>query len=85
MRRYGGKYLQILKCPGVAGTDYLEEFQMAPVLLNMGINGAFATAFVLCVGGDLNGPTIGGIFTIFWDSRPRESIYETSPRSCLEC
>ena len=32
--------------------------------LNMGINGLFATLFVMAVGGELNGPTIGGIFTI---------------------
>lgn len=74
-----GKYLQILKCPGVAGTDYLEEFQMAPVLLNMGINGAFATAFVLCVGGDLNGPTIGGIFTILGFSATGKHIRNIAP------
>jgi len=30
----------------------------------MGINGITATVFLLLVGGDLNGPTMGGIFTI---------------------
>lgn len=34
------------------------------VLINMGVVGGFATAYVLLVGGDLNGPTIGGILTI---------------------
>lgn len=57
-------YCQILRTSGIGGTDYLAEFGGAPTLLNMGLNGLFATFFVLAVGGDLNGPTIGGIFTI---------------------
>lgn len=66
---YGGKdvgksYLRILKCTGIGGTDYLKDQGEGPVLLNMGINGIFAVLCVLAVGGDLNGPTIGGIFTI---------------------
>lgn len=34
------------------------------VLMNMGMNGFLAMAYVLLVGGPLNGPTIGGILTI---------------------
>ena len=37
---------------------------IGPTLLNMGLTGAIGTAYVLLVGGDLNGPTIGAIFTI---------------------
>ena len=57
-------YARILKSRGIGGTDYLLEEGGPAVLLNMGINGLFATVFVLAVGGDLNGPTLGGIFTI---------------------
>ena len=57
-------YVRILKSRGIGGTDYLLEEGGPAVLLNMGINGLFATVFVLAVGGDLNGPTLGGIFTI---------------------
>ncbi len=57
-------YRRILKTSGVSGTDYLASEGGAAVALNMGINGLFATLFVLAVGGELNGPTIGGIFTI---------------------
>lgn len=57
-------YSRILKTSGISGTDYLDEEGGMAVILNMGINGLFATLFVLAVGGDLNGPTIGGIFTI---------------------
>lgn len=59
-----GSYVRILKTSGVSGTDYLDEEGGKAVTLNMGINGMFATVFVLAVGGELNGPTIGGIFTI---------------------
>lgn len=33
-------------------------------MVNIGINGLIGIAYVLLVGGDLNGPTLGGIFTI---------------------
>ena len=39
-------------------------FGVYPVLLNTGINGLISMAFILCSGGDLNGPTVGGILTI---------------------
>ncbi|MEG2428366.1 MAG: DUF1576 domain-containing protein [Clostridium sp.] len=57
-------YKRILKSTGIAGTDYLKEEGGFAVIFNMGINGIAAMLFVVLVGGDLNGPTIGGIFTI---------------------
>lgn len=65
----GGKevlfsYGRILNSSGIGGTDYLRDEGGASTALNMGVNGFFATLFVAAVGGDLNGPTIGGIFTI---------------------
>lgn len=57
-------YRRILKTPGIGGTDYLRDEGGAVILFNMGINGMVATAFLVLVGGDLNGPTIGGIMTI---------------------
>ena len=39
-------------------------FGPAPVLINMGVNGLIGMAFILATGGDLNGPTLGGILTI---------------------
>lgn len=58
------RYLDILKSYGLGGTDYVKTEGMAPVLLNMGMNGLFSMLFVVMVKGDLNGPTLGGIFTI---------------------
>ncbi len=57
-------YRWLLRTSGRAPSDYLRMFGPAPVLINAGINGLIGTAFILAVGGDLNGPTIGGIFTI---------------------
>ena len=36
----------------------------AAVMINMGVNGLVTMLFVVMVGADLNGPTIGGIFTV---------------------
>ncbi len=58
------QYLRILKSSGIGGTDYVKEDGFSASLVNMGINGITATVFLLLVGGDLNGPTMGGIFTI---------------------
>ncbi|SFR83449.1 DUF1576 domain-containing protein [[Clostridium] aminophilum] len=58
------KYRKVLKTTGMGGTDFLKNEGGSLVMLNMGINGLFATAAVIMVGGELNGPTIGGIFTI---------------------
>lgn len=73
------KYKKLLQRPGLTGTDYLKEFDIATVLLNMGINGLFAMSFILCVDGDLNGPTIGGIFTILGFSATGKHIRNIAP------
>ncbi len=54
----------IMKYGGRLVSDFviLESFPAA--LINMGINGLFAVFYIVIIGGDLNGPTIGGIFTI---------------------
>lgn len=57
-------YTALLRTPGHGGSDYLRDFGGAAVCFNMGINGFAATLLTVLAGGDLNGPTIGGIFTI---------------------
>ena len=58
------KIKNIMGYGGRLVTDFviLEGFPAS--LINMGINGLFATFYIIIVMGDLNGPTIGGIFTI---------------------
>jgi hypothetical protein len=53
-----------MRQPGRSPTDFIAEAGIGPALLNMSITGAMATAYVLMVGSDLNGPTIGAIMTV---------------------
>lgn len=57
-------YRRLLQTTGRAPEDYLRMFGVAPVLMNMGANGLIALLYLQLTGGDLNGPTIGGILTI---------------------
>ncbi len=57
-------YRILLRTSGRAPSDYLRMFDRAPVLINTGINGLIGMAFVLLGGGELNGPTVGGVLTI---------------------
>ena len=55
---------KIFKQPGRLVSDYYLVFGRGITLINMGILGIYSTLFVLIIGGDLNGPTIGAILTI---------------------
>ena len=57
-------YRRLLLTTGRAPSDYLRMFGAGPTLVNMGVNGLIGMAYIFLVGGDLNGPTLGGIFTI---------------------
>jgi hypothetical protein len=57
-------FLRILSNTGVAGSDFIKSESFGSALMNMGINGLIAMAYILIVRGDLNGPTLGGILTI---------------------
>lgn len=79
----GGKkafrnYLSLLKESG-RGIDFLKEYGGPATVINMGINGMFATLFVAAIHGDLNGPTIGGIFTIVGFSATGKHIRNIFP------
>lgn len=57
-------YRRLLKATGRAPSDFLRMFGTPPVLINMGFCGIIGMCFILAAGGDLNGPTMGAIFTI---------------------
>jgi len=57
-------YWQLLQSTGRAPSDFLRTYGTAPTLINMGVNGLIGTAYILLIGGDLNGATVGGILTI---------------------
>lgn len=58
------KYWALLHTSGRVPSDYVRTFTPGPVLINMGVNGLIATLYIVLTGGDLNGATIGAIFTI---------------------
>lgn len=57
-------YRRLLSTTGRAPSDFLRMFGTGPVLVNLGVNGLLGMLYVFLVGGELNGPTLGGIFTI---------------------
>lgn len=59
-----GKLQQMWRLSGQLVTDFVSLCGFGVSLINMGINGFIVTTYILIVGGDLNGPTLGGIFTV---------------------
>ncbi len=57
-------YRRLYRHSGRLMSDFVLMDGMPVVLMNIGILGIFGTSYVLGVNGPLNGPTIGGIFTI---------------------
>lgn len=57
-------YGSITKHSGQLSTDFLEKTGFSLTLINMALLGLVATTFVLVLGGELNGPTVGGILTV---------------------
>ena len=57
-------YRQMLTQSGKLATDFVKINGIGLTLINMGFLGLISTAYVLLIGGELNGPIIGGIFTV---------------------
>lgn len=64
---YGGRPLkglgELMRQSGRSGEDFYEKYKLGPVFLNMSLLGLLFTTCILSAGGELNGPTLGGIFT----------------------
>jgi hypothetical protein len=58
------KIRQIWSYSGQLVTDFVLLTGFGSSLINMGIDGFIVTLYVLLIGGDLNGPTMAGIFTV---------------------
>ncbi|HHV78860.1 MAG TPA: DUF1576 domain-containing protein [Firmicutes bacterium] len=54
----------VQKQKGVLPSDFVDSFNLGTVLMNMGCVGCLGLAYVVAVGGEINGPTIGGILTM---------------------
>lgn len=55
---------QLLLRSGQSPDDFIAQFGMGTTLVNMGLSGAIGLLYILSIGGDLNGPVLGAIFTI---------------------
>ncbi len=58
------EFKSIFKYSGRLITDYVKLEGLPFTLINMGLAGLLSLTYILIIGGDLNGPTIGGIYTI---------------------
>ncbi len=57
-------FRRILKLPGRLPSDFMDMESIAGALINMGVMAILLWLYVVVVGGDLNGPVLGGIFTV---------------------
>lgn len=57
-------YKEILKSTGKAPNDFVELYGFGISFINMGIMGLIMLSYILLIMGELNGPTIGGLFTV---------------------
>ena len=58
-----GDFIKILTLPGRLPSDFMSSTSIRGSLINMGIIGLLTWSYVLLVGGYVNGPVLGGIFT----------------------
>ncbi|MCP9771918.1 DUF1576 domain-containing protein [Synechococcus sp. Tobar12-5m-g] len=63
-RQSMGKLAMMTKHSGQAPTDFIAIAGIGATLVNMGLCGFLGLGYILLVGADVNGPTIGGILTI---------------------
>jgi len=57
-------YRRLLSTTGRAPSDYLRMFGAGAVAVNAGVNGLVAMGYILLIGGQLNGPTVGAVLTV---------------------
>jgi len=52
------------KHPGRLIADFVDLYDFPATLVNMGLTGLVAVAYLRLIGGDFNGPTLGGLLTV---------------------
>ncbi len=57
-------FVSITSIPGRLPSDFMDMVSVPAALVNMGVMGLLMWGYVIVVGADLNGPVLGGIFTI---------------------
>lgn len=56
-------FVRIMRHTGRAPADFVITDSLAPTAINMGVVGFIALAYIMLIGGDLNGPVLGAILT----------------------
>ncbi|QEN04992.1 DUF1576 domain-containing protein [Thiospirochaeta perfilievii] len=57
-------FFKIQKIPGRLPSDFMDIESLAGTLINSGVIGIVGTLYTIIIGGDFNGPVIGGLLTI---------------------
>ena len=57
-------FRKIQKLPGRLPSDFIDMTELGGVLLNAGLIGLLGSFYIYIIGGDFNGPVIGGLLTI---------------------
>lgn len=73
------KYRNILRTSGHGGVDYTKTEGGTATMVNMGINGMVVLIILMVLGADLNGPTIGSIFTVIGFSSTGKHVRNIVP------
>lgn len=63
-RRAFSRFWLLMRASGQAPSDFLASAGLGATLLNMGLSGAIGMLYILAIGGDLNGPSIGALLSI---------------------
>ncbi|MHB1314336.1 MAG: DUF1576 domain-containing protein [Christensenellales bacterium] len=71
--------LQLFKQTGRGAPDFMQAAGTGVILINMSLLGFLMTAYVLLWGGQLNGPTLGGIFTVVGFGAAGKHIKNVTP------
>ena len=58
-------FLKLTRHPGRAIADFVMMDGRGNTLMNMGLMGMVVEVYILCIGGDLSGPVVGCILTLF--------------------
>jgi hypothetical protein len=72
-------YFRILKLPGRLPSDFMDMESVPGALVNMGIMGVATWLYVTLIGGDLNGPVLGGILTVMGFAAFGKHIWNAAP------
>ncbi|WP_242496309.1 DUF1576 domain-containing protein [Xylanimonas protaetiae] len=76
--RSTGGLLAFFRRSGRTPSDFVAQEGLGRTLMNMAAMGALAVGYVILVGGDLNGPVLGGVFTVIGFS-----AFGKHPRNCV--